>query len=161
MQDRLGGSLDAAPLACQPQLEGRPDVGHDVFEEGSAEGRQVEHVGPAAPEHQVDVHLRAGGQFEHHRVAPHDAGGAEKAAQLRRGPAQGSEWVVGVGEEQLGQARARDRDFAAGQERQKRPGLCASWFRARSSPSRTTRGGPISWIQSSMTRVSRRWVDSE
>ncbi len=111
----------APALHEQPRLEDRarrpastPSSSSPRASAGSAvPGDEREHV-DGCPRRQPELE----------RVAGEHVGAAERAAQLRERPAQRAERVVGVGEDQLRQLRARD--AALGQQRgtRARPRTC-------------------------------------
>jgi hypothetical protein len=77
-------------------------------------------------QHGVDVDHDAVREHQHDRVAADGKGGAEAAAQLRQGPPQGGQRVVGPGEEQLGQLAAGHRSAGQVQVAEQAPGLATA-----------------------------------
>ncbi len=118
-QDRLADAGQPPPLDEQPRVEQRPGPGLDALEQLAAGERRVRR--PARELHRVDG--GPGAEREREGVAAQRARLAERAAQLREGPAQGPERIVGLAEHEPGQPGAGDRALGEGHVGEHRPRL--------------------------------------
>ena len=112
-----------AALVRQPHVERRARREVHALQEVAPEPRRAGGVGPVAGQDRVDVDERAGRQGERDRRPAQRVRQPEQAPQLAEVPAQGAERVVGVGEQQRGEALARHRPALREEVREERPGL--------------------------------------
>jgi hypothetical protein len=73
-----------------------------------------------------EIHLNAWLQCQLHRIAAQSAGLPERPPDLGEVPSQGTERIVGVGEEEVGELSATGRLAGEKQIREERPRLVAS-----------------------------------
>ena len=125
----LGGGLQVAALVRQPHVERRARREVHALEEVAPEARRAGGVGPVAGEDGVDVDERAGRKRKRDRRSAEHARQPEQAAQFAEVPAQRAERVVGVGEQERGEALAGHRPALREQMGEERPGLAPPWRR--------------------------------
>jgi hypothetical protein len=126
VQDRLGGGREPSSLRQQPRLVRLGVLDREAVEQLVAQARELDGGRPVAADELVGVHGGAGGQRDRDRVTVEHGLRAERSPDLREAPPQGSEGVVGLGEEERRELAACGRTFAQQQERQQRPALAAA-----------------------------------
>ena len=102
----LAAGLQVAALVHQPGVERRARREVHALEEVAPEPGHADPLDPRARQHGPDVDERRRRQLEAQGGAAQRAGVAEQAPDLAEVPAQGAQRVVGVLEEQAGEALA-------------------------------------------------------
>jgi hypothetical protein len=118
-QHGLADARKAPALHQQPRIELRARAGIDTLQQLAANERGIR----LARSQRQHVHRGPRRQAQLQGIAAQGGADAECATQLRQGPAQGAEWVVGIAEDQAGQPRARDRSLGQDQIREHGPRL--------------------------------------
>ena len=126
VEDRLGGGREPPALGEQPGLEGRGPADLQPVEQLGVQPDHLDACGPGVVGEHVDIDGRPRGQPEHHRIAVERDLVAEAAPDLRQAPAERSQWVVGLGEEQPGQLAPRRVALGEQQVGQQGPALAAA-----------------------------------
>ena len=132
-----------APAASEPRAASRNTASHIPASRRRSTSSHASKLGPRARVHPLRAARRArapdrahrrpatststrvpAGSPQLQRIPVQRAGDAERAAQLRQRPAQGTQWIVGVTKHQLAQPRPRDRPLGEQRERPARPTPC-------------------------------------
>ena len=129
-QGRFGRTLQASPLEQQPGLKCWTRREIHALKKISPDAWHRRRLAPGAHAKRVDIDVRRGRQHQAALSTGQDIGYSEESPQLRKAPAQRTERIVGIAEQQLREVFAANRVSTGQQVRQYGPGLAPSWWRS-------------------------------
>jgi len=145
MENAARGPSHMTALVVEPHLEPGAGPKDQPVQQFVAEAGKRSGLRPGAPAEHIEVDECPGRQCQPQRIAAELGVLAQWATHNRQRPAERSEWVVSLGEQQRCQPLSRRRDATAKQIGSKPQALCPRGA-STAAPARSILGDPRRWM---------------